>query len=159
MAQKAKAFGFKIIAFDPYADDQTFTETGVERVDLDTLLKTADVISLHCPLVPETKHLINKAAIEKMKAGVILVNTARGRVVSEPDLIEALKSGKIVAAGLDVFEVEPLPEDSPLRGLPNVFLTGHLAANSATAADLLPIQAAETIRDFLQGKRPKSALV
>ncbi len=159
VAQKAKVFGFKIIAFDPYASDSAFAEEGVERVDLDTLIETADIISLHCPLVPETKHLIDTAAIEKMKPGVVLINTARGPVVNEFDLIEALKSGKISGAGLDVFEVEPLPADSPLRGMPNVIATAHAASASATSVNRLQVQAAEAARDFLQGKRPKSVLV
>lgn len=159
VARKAGAFGFKVIAFDPYAPDSVFAEARVARVDLDTLLRTSDVISLHCPLIPETKYLIDKAAIAKMKAGVVLINTARGPVVCEPDVIEALQSGKISGAGLDVFEVEPLPKDSPLRSLPNVILTPHIASASVTSVNLLPVQVAESARDFLQGKRPKSTLV
>lgn len=159
VARKAKPFGFKLVAFDPYVTDSVSAEAGVTRVDLDTLLRTSDVISLHCPLAPETRHLIDKVAIEKMKRGVVLINTSRGPVVDEQAVSEALKSGKLSGAGLDVFEVEPLPKDSPLRSLPNVILTAHIAAASVTSVDLLPVQAAESARDFLLGKRPKSTLV
>jgi D-3-phosphoglycerate dehydrogenase len=158
-AAKAKAFGFSIIAFDPFVDDLVFKEHDVRRVDLDTLLQLSDVISLHCPLVSETTHLINRTTIAKMKPGVILINTSRGPVVCEPDLIDALESQKMRGAGLDVFEQEPLPADSPLRRLPNVILTSHAASVSERAVETLQVKAAEAARDFLQGKRPKSALV
>jgi phosphoglycerate dehydrogenase-like enzyme len=136
-----------------------FAKHGVERVELDTLLRTADIISLHCPLLPQTRHMINAEAIARMKPGTILVNTARGPLVNEADLVAALKAGKIVGAGLDVFEKEPLATDSPLRSLPNVILTSHAASVSARAVDLLQIQAAEAARDILLGKRPAGALV
>jgi phosphoglycerate dehydrogenase-like enzyme len=123
------------------------------------LLRTADIISLHCPLLPQTRHMINAEAIARMKPGTILVNTARGPLVNEADLVAALKAGKIVGAGLDVFEKEPLATDSPLRSLPNVILTSHAASVSARAVDLLQIQAAEAARDILLGKRPAGALV
>jgi len=158
-AAKAKAFGFPIIAFDPFVDDLVFEEHDVRRVDFDTLLQLSDVISLHCPLVSETTHLINRSTIAKMKPGVILINTSRGPVVCEPDLIEALESQKMRGAGLDVFEQEPLPAASPLRRLPNVILTSHAASVSERAVETLQVKAAEAARDFLQGKRPKSALV
>ncbi len=157
-AAKARAFGFNIVAFDPFVDDAIFRTEGVQRVDLDTLLATSDVISLHCPLVPETTHLIDRTSIAKMKPSVILVNTSRGPVVKEPDLIEALQSKKILGAGLDVFEEEPLPAHSPLKDMPNVILTSHAASVSERAATLLQVKAAEAARDFLQGKRPVSAL-
>ena len=159
VARKASVFGFRIIAFDPLAPDSIFVDSGVERVDLNTLFKTAGVISLHCPLVPETRHLINHETISMMKQGVILINTSRGAVVKETDLIEALKSGKVGGAGLDVFEKEPLAADSPLRTLPNVILTSHAASVSEKAVEILQTKAAEAARDFLQGKRPQSALV
>ncbi|MHB9035960.1 MAG: C-terminal binding protein [Armatimonadota bacterium] len=158
-ARKAKALGFSVIAFDPFAEDAVFTEAGVESVDLDTLLKTADVVSLHCPLLPETNHLINRETIALMKPGAVLINTSRGQVVNEVDLVTALEQGKIGCAGLDVFEEEPLPFYSPLRKLHNVILTSHAASVSENALDMLQSKAAEAARDFLQGKRPSSALV
>lgn len=159
VSEKAKPFRFRQIAFDPLAPDTAFADRGVEQVDRDTVLRTADIISLHCPLRAETRHMINADSIAQMKPGVLLINTARGLLVNEADLISALKSRKIGGAGLDVFEKEPLPVDSPLRTLPNVILTSHAASVSERARDMLQIKAAESARDFLLGKRPEGALV
>jgi D-3-phosphoglycerate dehydrogenase len=159
VARKAGAFDFRIIGFDPYVQDNQFAELAVEKVDWSALLKSADVISLHCPLVEGTKHLINQDTISMMKNGVILINTSRGPIVQEGDLIAALRSGKVLAAGLDVFEEEPLPTNSPLRGFSNVILTSHAAAVSEKAVISLQLMAAESARDFLQGKRPASVVV
>jgi D-3-phosphoglycerate dehydrogenase / 2-oxoglutarate reductase len=159
VARKARAFGFRIVAFDPYVKDPVFAENGVERADFETLLHSADIISLHTPLVPETTHLINQTSIAKMKPGVLLINTSRGPIIKESDLTEALVDGRIVGAGLDVFEEEPLPADSPLRRLSNVILTSHAASVSTRAVEALQIKAAESARDFLQDKRPEGTLV
>jgi D-3-phosphoglycerate dehydrogenase len=159
LAEKARVFGFRIVAYDPYVPDATFSSNQVERVDWEELLRSADIISLHCPLVPETTHLINRDSIARMKHGVFIVNTARGPVIDEPALIEALRSGAVLGAGLDVFEQEPLPQDSPLRSLPNVVLTSHAASVSTSAVTKLQIKAAESARDLLLGRRPESALV
>lgn len=129
------------------------------RTELEPLFRSADIISLHCPLSKETTHLVNSATIEIMKPGVLIVNTSRGSVIHEGDLIEALRNNKIAGAGLDVFELEPLPSDSALRTLPNVVLTSHAASVSTRAVQMLQIKAAESARDFLQGKRPEGALV
>jgi phosphoglycerate dehydrogenase-like enzyme len=94
-----------------------------------------------------------------MKAGVLIINTSRGAVIREPDLVEALANGRVLGAGLDVFEQEPLPADSPLRGMPNVLLTSHAASVSTRSVEALQVKAAESARDFLQGKRPEGALV
>jgi D-3-phosphoglycerate dehydrogenase / 2-oxoglutarate reductase len=139
--------------------DSIFTRERVERVDLETLLAFADVISLHCPLLPATKHLLGRENIRKMKRGVLIVNTSRGPVIHEPDLIEALTDGQVLGAGLDVFEREPLPIDSPLRSMPNVLLTSHAASYSKQSMEMLQIKAAEAARDFLEGRRPESQLV
>ncbi len=159
LAEKAKAFGLEILAYDPPAPEALFTELGVERVSLESLLSRSDIVSLHCPLMPETRHLMNRDTFALMKPGALLINTARGPVVNEPDMIEALRSGKLAAAGLDVFETEPLPQDSPLRGMDNVFLTAHVAAISDKSLERLHMRVAEAARDFMQGKRPASALV
>jgi D-3-phosphoglycerate dehydrogenase len=159
VSEKAKPFRFRQIAFDPFAPADVFANCGVERVNRETLLRSADIISLHCPLLPETRHMINADAIAQMKPGVILVNTARGPLVNEADLAASLKAGKIAGAGLDVFEKEPLAADSPLRALSNVILTSHAASVSTRAVELLQIQAAEAARDILLGKRPAGALV
>jgi len=159
VARKAKAFGFRIVAADPFLDDSVFAQEGVERVDMETLFKSADIISLHCPLVPATTHLIRRETIATMKPGVLIINTSRGAVIREPDLVEALVNGKVLAAGLDVFEKEPLPVVSPLRTMRNVLLTSHAASVSLRAVEALQVKAAESARDFLQGKRPEGALV
>lgn len=159
VAQKARAFGFRIVASDPYIGESHFAENNVDRVDLDTLFASADVISLHCPLVKETTHMINEESIGKMKHGVLIVNTSRGPVVKGTDLIQALQDGRVYGAGLDVFEEEPLAKDSPLRTLPNVILTSHSASVSTRAVELLQIKAAEAACAFLEGKRPEGALV
>lgn len=159
VARKAKAFSFRIVAVDPFLDDSVFRQEGVERVDMETLFRTADIISLHCPLVPETTHLVRRETIATMKHGVLIINTSRGGVIREPDLIEALATGKVLGAGLDVFEKEPLPSDSPLRTMRNVLLTSHAASVSSRAVEALQVKAAESARDFLKGKRPEGALV
>jgi D-3-phosphoglycerate dehydrogenase / 2-oxoglutarate reductase len=159
VSEKAKPFRFKQIAYDPVAKDEIFKQAGVEKVELADLLSRADIISLHCPLLPATQHMINAASIAKMKAGVLLINTARGPLVDEKDLVTALKAGKILGAGLDVFEKEPLPVDSPLRSLPNVILTSHAASVSLRAVEQLQTKAAEAARDIVLGKRPEGALV
>jgi phosphoglycerate dehydrogenase-like enzyme len=127
-------------------------------VELDALLGRADIISLHCPLLPATRHMINAESIAKMKPGVILINTARGPLIKETDLIAALQSGRVVGAGLDVFEKEPLPVESPLRSLPNVLLTSHAASVSVRAVEQLQTKAAEAARDILLGRRPEGLL-
>jgi D-3-phosphoglycerate dehydrogenase / 2-oxoglutarate reductase len=159
VSDKLKPFRFRQVAFDPQVEDKEFRDANVERVDLDALLASADVISLHCPLLDQTRHMINRTTISQMKPRVIFVNTARGGLVMEADLIDALKSGRMLGAGLDVFEKEPLPSDSPLRTLPNVLLTSHAASASERARELLQTQAAESVVDFLNGRRPIGALI
>jgi len=159
VAQKAKCFGFNIATYDPYVSESLIAENGAVRTELEPLFRSADIISLHCPLSKETTHLVNSGTIEIMKPGVLIVNTSRGSVIHEGDLIEALRNNKIAGAGLDVFELEPLPSDSALRTLPNVVLTSHAASVSTRAVQMLQIKAAESARDFLQGKRPEGALV
>jgi D-3-phosphoglycerate dehydrogenase len=159
VSEKARPFLFRQIASDPFVPDATFAQYSVEKVTLDELWQAADVISLHCPLSPATRHLICRETIAQMKPRVIIINTSRGAVVKETDLIEGLTSGKIVGAGLDVFEVEPLPADNPLRRMQNVILTSHAAAASETATETLRIRAAESVCDLLHGRRPAGLLV
>jgi D-3-phosphoglycerate dehydrogenase / 2-oxoglutarate reductase len=159
VSDKARPFRFSQVAFDPFAKAELFRERDVEPVALEELFERADIISLHCPLTPETHHIINADSISRMRPGVLLINTARGPLVNEADLVNALRSGKILGAGLDVFEKEPLPSDSPLRTFANVVLTSHAASVSTRAVELLQIKAAEAARDILMGKRPEGALV
>jgi len=127
VAKRMASFGMKIIGYDPFVAKERGEALGIEVMELDDVISKADVITLHVPKNKETKDMINKARIAKMKEGVILINCARGGVVNEKDLYDACKSGKIAKAGLDVFEKEP-PFDSPLLELDNVVLTPHLGA-------------------------------
>ena len=146
VAEIARCFGMNVIAW-------TRTPRDPECVSLDELLARSDVISLHCPLFPETKNLINRDTIAKMKDGVILINTSRGPVVNDADLREALESVKVYAAGADVSTVEPIPADSPLLGAKNMFLTPHIAWASKEARQRLMAIAAGNLQAFQQGKR------
>ncbi|AEH51875.1 D-2-hydroxyacid dehydrogenase [Pseudothermotoga thermarum] len=131
VAKRAAAFGMNIVAYDPYVTKHEIAK----MVTLDELLRTADFITLHVPLTEETKHLINKEVIEKMKDGVIIVNTSRGGVIDEEALYQALVSRKVYAAALDVFEVEP-PQDElrkKLLSLPNIVATPHIGASTIEA--------------------------
>lgn len=122
----AQAFGMKVLAYDQYQNNALVNEN-CSYTDLDTLLARADVIALHCPLFAETENIINKDTIAKMKDGVILINNSRGGLVVEEDLAQALRSGKVYAAGLDTVRDEPLSPDSPLFDAPNVFFTPHIS--------------------------------
>ncbi len=159
VANKTRAFGFRTVAADPHVDALIFRKKEVSRVELDELFTVADVISLHCPLLPTTRHLISRSSILAMKPGVAIVNTSRGALISEVDLIAALSDGHVSGAGLDVFEKEPLPIDSPLRQAPNVLLTSHAASYSTRSLQLLQIKAAEAAVAFLEGRRPEGQIV
>ena len=144
VAEIARCFGMNVIAW-------TRTPRDPECVSLDELLSRSDVISLHCPLFPETQNLINRDTIAKMKDGVILINTSRGPVVNDADLREALESGKVYAAGADVSTVEPIPADSPLLGAKNMFLTPHIAWATFEARERLMNIAVKNVQAFLAG--------
>ena len=144
VAEIARFFGMRVIAW-------TRTPRDPECVSLDELLAQSDVISLHCPLFPETKNLIRRETIEKMKDGVIIINTSRGPVVNDADLRDALLSGKVYAAGADVASVEPLPADNPLMGLENMFYTPHIAWATYEARCRLMDIAAKNIQAFVSG--------
>lgn len=159
LARKAIALGFSVVAHDPIVCAAVFAEYPVKQVAFGELIACADIVSLHCPLVPETTHLMDRSVFGRMKPGAILINTSRGPVVHEAALVEALKSGRLGGAGLDVFEQEPLPAASLLRTFPNVILTSHAASVSEKAVEILQRKAAEAARDFLQGKDPASRLV
>lgn len=146
------------MAYDPYLPDKAFEENGVERVDLDGLLKSSDYISVHAPATPETYHLLNAEAFGKMKDGVVVVNTSRGPLIDENALAEAIRSGKVSAAGLDVYETEPLPMNSPLRQLDRVVLTDHASWYSEDSIFEMQTMAAEAVRDVLSGKKPLSVV-
>ena len=144
-AQVARGFGMRVLAYDAHVQVP-------ECVDLDTLLSRSDVISLHCPLFPETQGLINQETLAKMKDGVILINTSRGPLIQEGDLREALLSGKVYAAAVDVVSEEPIRPDNPLLGLDNCLITPHIAWAPRESRQRLMDVAVDNLRAFVAGK-------
>lgn len=155
ISRRLKPFGFEIIAADPALDPRQAQEWGVRLVDLPTLFREADALSLNAPATPETTGIVNAANIALMKRDAVVVNTARGKLVDEPALARALREGAIAGAGLDVFEAEPLPADSPLRDAPNLILTPHAAWYSEAAIGRLQQLVADDIAAILAGGRPR----
>lgn len=153
VARKAQAFGIKVIANDPYAKPEVFRAANVDSVDFDTLLKTSDYVSVHAPLLPATRGLMNASAFAKMKKGAYLVNTARGPLIDEVALIAALDAGQVGGAGLDVVAVEPLPKDSPLLGRDNVIISPHTAFYSIEALEELQTKCASDVARVLSGEK------
>jgi D-3-phosphoglycerate dehydrogenase len=158
VAKRALAFGMKVVAYDPYLAPSRAKAMGVEAVSLDELLPQADYITVHMPLTDETKYMINAPALARCKKGVRLFNCARGGIIEEAALLAALKSGHVAAAGLDVFEDEPLAKDSEFRALPNVVLTPHLGASTAEAQESVGIEIAEQIADVLRTGAVRNAV-
>lgn len=148
VAKKAQGLEMVVIAYDPFLSDDRAKALGIEKVSLDELFSRADFITIHTPLTPETKNLINSETIGKMKNEVRIINCARGGIINEKDLYEALKSGKVAGAALDVFEKEPV-EDFSLIGLDNVICTPHLGAATEEAQENVAIAVAEQIADYL----------
>lgn len=153
VALRAKGFAMEIVAHDPYWPEVFAKEHRIKRVELDELLKMSDVVSLHAPLTPENNKMINASSLEMMKPSAILINAARGEIVDENDLYQALKAGKIAGAGLDVFENEP-PADSPLMALGNVVVTPHTAAFTTEAMNKMNEGVVDQLLDYLNGKKP-----
>ena len=147
VAERAAGLGMRVIAYDPHMDAETIQGLGVTPVDLDELYHRADYITVHTPLTRETKGLINREAFKKMRDGVMIINCARGGIVKEQDLYEAITSGKVAGAGLDVFEEEP-PEDNPLLKLEQVICTPHLGASTGEAQENVAVGIAEQIKEF-----------
>ncbi len=127
VATRARGLEMNVISADPYASVEFADQWQIELTSVDDLLSRSDYVTLHCPSAPETAHLINADTLAKMKRGSVIINTARGSLIDEKALVDAIKSGHIRGAGLDVFEVEPLPTTSPLLELENVLLSGHIA--------------------------------
>lgn len=157
--EKVQGFGFsRILIADPRVEDKLLPGMFGEAASFDELIAQSDFISLHVPLKAETRHLIDAAAISRMKEGVVLVNISRGPIVDEAALAEALRSGRVGAAGLDVFEREPLYFGHPLMELDNVILTDHSAYYSQESVSVLKTRAAQNVRDVLEGRPPKAAV-
>lgn len=148
VAKRAKAFGMNVIATRESEEQSEYAEI----VDLDELLEKSDFISFHVPLTEETKGMVNKETIEKMKDGVVIINNARGKVVIENDLAEALKSGKVGYAGIDVYQQEP-PEGSPLLSVENILLTPHIGAQTYENMDRIGDIVYEIIKEFAGSQR------
>src|SRR5437660_1763189 len=150
LSRRAIAFGMRVIAYDPYLSASRARGLQVELVDdLDDLLTSADFISLHTPLTAETRHILDAARLQKAKRGVRIINCARGGLIDELALAKALHDGHVAGAALDVFEIERLPPDSPLRSAQNLVLTPHLGASTAEAQESVGIEIAQSIRAVL----------
>lgn len=158
VAARAKAFGMGLVAFDPYVPPESGRRLGVEVVELPELLARADFITIHLPKTDETASLIDADAFAMMRDGVRLVNTSRGGIIDEAALVDAVASGKVAGAGLDVYDHEPLPADSPLRDVPEVVLTPHLGASTTEAQDRAGIDVAEAVVAALSGELVSSAV-
>jgi D-3-phosphoglycerate dehydrogenase len=150
VAQRALAFGMRLVAFDPYVTDERAKHMGVELMSLEEVLSSSDFISIHLPKNKETMGLLDAAMLAKAKAGLRIINTARGGIINEADLAEAIRSGQIQGAGLDVFEAEPTTE-SPLFQLESVIVTPHLGASTVEAQDKAGITIAEQVELALAG--------
>ena len=150
LSRRAIAFGMRVVAYDPFLSATRARALQVELVEeLDDVLAAADFITLHTPLTTETRHLLNADRLAKTKRGVRIINCARGGLIDETALIDALSSGQVASAALDVFEQEPLPNESPLRQAPNLILTPHLGASTAEAQESVGIEIAQSIRAAL----------
>lgn len=171
MARILKGFGMRVLGFDPRPDPEWAARIGVDLVDLDRLYRESDVITLHCPLTPETQGLINAAAIARMKRGVMLINTGRGRLIDTRALLAGLKSGRIGAAGLDVYEEEEryFFEDFSASGIdddllarlttfPNVLITSHQAFFTREAMVAIAETTARNLREFFDGRPPANEI-
>jgi D-3-phosphoglycerate dehydrogenase len=148
---RARAFGMKVIAYDPYIADTAFTSVDAERVTLDRLLASADFITVHTPLTDETRGMIGAEEIAKMKNGVRVLNIARGGIYEEQALADALNSGKIAGASIDVYEDEPPKKDHPLVSAKNAIVSPHIGANTIEAQDRVAVQTSEMVIEALRG--------
>lgn len=159
VAVRAAAFGMRLLAYETFPDREFTKQYGIEVVGLDALLEQSDFVTLHTPLTPETHEFINASTLGRMKPGSVLVNTARGGLINEGDLLEALTSGHLAGAGLDVLATEPPPLGHPLVALENVIISPHLAALDEQAVEDMAEGAARNIVDIFAGKWPMTALI
>ena len=159
VAMRALAFEMRVLAYDPYPDKAFCEAHGIGLMSFDQLLAESDFLSLHLPMSPQTRHIIKRDTIAKMKPTAVLVNTSRGGLVCEADLIPALREGRIAGAALDVFEDEPTPADNPLRKLPNVVLTPHAAGVDVQSLHDMARSAAEAVASLRKGDWPTEKVV
>jgi len=158
VAKRAKGFDMKVMYYDQVRNEKAEQELGLEFVTLEKLLKESDFVSIHVPLTPQTRHLINEKTLSLMKKNAILINTARGPVVDEKALYEALVNNRIAGAGLDVMDPEPPSMDNPLLKLDNVILLPHIASASVATRTKMAIMAAENLVAGLKGEIPPNLL-
>jgi D-3-phosphoglycerate dehydrogenase len=156
LGKKASAFGMRLLAHDPIAPDAAFKRIKAKKVSLAQLLKDSDYISLHAPLIPKTRGMINEAALKRMKKESVLINVARGELIDENALRKAIRSGEIRGAGLDVLSEEPPSKKHALLGLPGCVITPHSAWYSTAAQEELRRKSAEEVLRVLSGKKPKN---
>jgi phosphoglycerate dehydrogenase-like enzyme len=159
VALRAMAFEMRVIAYDPFPDTAFCSAHNITLVSFEELLAKSDFLSLHLPSTPQTRHLINRDTLSQMKPDAVLVNTSRGGLICEADLIPALRDKKIGGAVLDVFEQEPLPPDHPLRGLENVVLTPHAAGVDILSLGDMARSAAEAVASLRRGEWPAEKVV
>lgn len=160
LVRKSAGFGWKqVLAYDPYVSHDICHQFHVEKVGLEHLLRHSDIVSLHMPALPETCGMVNEEALSWMKPTAILINTSRGALVDDAALISALKGNKILAAGLDTHNVEPIPASSGYLTLDNVILTDHTAYNTVEAITELKTKSVQNIIDVLTGKSPKYKVI
>jgi D-3-phosphoglycerate dehydrogenase len=155
-AGKAAALGLEVYVHDPFVDDAAIEATGARPLALEELLATSDVVSLHVPLTPDTRRLLDRRRIFRMREGAVLVNTSRGGLVDEDALVDALRQGRLGGAGLDVFEREPPGPDHPLLALPNVVVTSHSSHYSLESGAEMRDRAFRNVAEVLAGRRPLS---
>jgi (S)-sulfolactate dehydrogenase len=159
VARRASAFGMHVLAHDPFvpADHPSWRELGVGRRELAAMLAESTVVSVHVPMTPQTRGLLDASALQSLPKGAIIINTARGGIIDEPALAGLLKSGHLAGAALDVFDKEPLPAGSVLVDVPNLLLTPHVGGVNLDANRRASILTAENVRLVLEGKPPKVA--
>ena len=153
VALRARGFQMKVVAHDPYWPEAFATDQGIRQLPLEDLLRVSDIVTIHAPLTPQNRGLINAATLKLMKPSAFLINAARGEIVCEADLYQALKAGVIAGAGLDVFQQEP-PIESPLLELDNVVLSPHTAAFTREALNQMSMGIVDQLIEFSQGRRP-----
>lgn len=158
LAIKAQAFGMKVLAYDPYIDKRNLPE-GVKLVGFDELLSTADVISVHCVASPQTRDMFSAEAFAKMKDGAYFINTARGELVVEDALIDALNSGKLAGAAIDVTRVEPIASNHPLLDAKNLIITPHIGGSAYDVQVVGTNMVCDDLRDWLNGEKPNNCVV
>jgi D-3-phosphoglycerate dehydrogenase len=155
VARRSRAFGMRVVAYDPLVEDRVFVEQGVERCELDDLLRVSDIVSIHTPLTNRTRGMINGRALGLMRPGSILINTARGGILDEDALVKALEEGRIACAGLDVFQAEPVDRKHPLFQMKSVIVTPHIGAVSDSSAEEMRIRPISEVIRVLQGGFPR----